>query len=138
MRVRLRSSLKSRSREAVCYCALLTFLAFRKGEINCDLGVDFYRFSIQEIRPVAPLLYCFDRGLREHWQAAFDSNIPYGAILGDNGQQHYLPFNPGPPSLGRICRRNIVDQIRLGYPGGDTISSTLSTCSRARAHCACH
>ena len=101
---------------------MLTFLASGQGEINRDLRVDFNWFSIQKIRTVAPLLYCFDCGLREHRQTAFDANILDGAILADHGQQHYLPFNPRLAGLRRILRRNVVDQVGFGYPSGDTRS----------------
>src|ERR1700735_1218626 len=70
----------------MCCCASSTVLASGQSEVNCDLGVDFNRFSVQEVRLVAPLLHCIDSGLRQHWHAAFDSNILHASILGDDGQ----------------------------------------------------
>src|SRR5215469_8343780 len=106
----------------VGHYASLTFLAFGQVEINCDLGVDFNRVSIQEIRPVAPLLYCFDCGLRQQRQPALHSNISDGAVLADHGHPHYGSFNPSPARLWWILWRNVVDQIRLGQTRGNTHS----------------
>src|SRR5208337_1841154 len=95
-------------------------------------GVHFNGFTVYHIWLVTPLPHSIDSGLREYWQTALDSHILHATILADHGHQHYRPFNPRPASLRRILRRNVVDQVRLGYSGGDTDSLNRRRLGRFR------
>src|SRR5208337_3216542 len=60
------------------------------------------------------------------------SHILHAAIRADHGHQHYYSFNPRPTSLRRILRRNVVDQVGLDHPGGDTDSLNRRRVGRFR------
>src|SRR5579884_649936 len=121
MRACLDSVSEHRLRE-VCVLCIINSLTGGQGKVDDDARVHFDRFSVYEVRLVTPLLYRIDSSLNQYWQTAFNAHVLHGAICANDGHQHYDAFNPSSTSLWRILGRDVVDEVRFSYPGGDTHS----------------
>src|SRR5581483_715827 len=90
-------------------------LSARKREVHRYLGVNLNRFSVQNVRPIAPLLYGIKRRLGQQRVTAEDVQILNGAVFSNHGSQYNATLNPGRAGEWRILGLHTMQNHSLRH-----------------------
>src|SRR5207244_52648 len=85
----------------------------RQPEIDGDLGLDFDGLTVQQIRSVLPLTYCFDRRPSWHGVAVEHLNAGDRSVFVNGSQQVHCTLFAQLQSHRRIRWRYFLDQQAL-------------------------
>ena len=85
-----------------------------KLEINIDRDLILYRFPVELIGVVPPVVYRIHSGLGKHRRAVNNSHIAYLSIFHDHRSQNHGALQSQSAGLCRINRRNPVHKLTAG------------------------
>src|SRR5205823_3584431 len=98
--------------------SLLRCLTARQREVDRYLRVHFYRFAVQNVRPVTPLLHGINgRLVQQRRSGTQDVQVLNGPIFADDGSQNHGPLYAGDLRHLRIGRVNVLNFQTLGHAG---------------------
>src|SRR5205823_13922539 len=100
------------------WVSLLRCLTARQREVDCYLRVHFYRFSVENVRPVAPLFHRINgRLVQQRRSGTQDVQVLNGPILADHGSQNHRALYARNSRHLRIDRRHMLNFQPLGHAG---------------------
>src|SRR5208337_5134881 len=80
-----------------------------------DRGFDFDGLVVEQVRLVTPGSHGVQRGLLQHYRAAYNAQVLNGPGLGDGGLQYDGPFNARRDGDCRIPGNRLVNQQSFHY-----------------------
>src|SRR4029077_541459 len=90
-------------------------LASGQRENHRNLGVDFHRFTVQNVGPVLPLLHGFDGCRGQHRMPTDQVKVFNTAILADLSLQQHTSLDACLSRQGRVGWLNFTQQQALGH-----------------------
>lgn len=83
-----------------------------EGEDDVDSCLHGNRFSVEEIRTVAPGAHSIASSLLQHYRTADHAKTLNGSLLGDDGLKNHGPLNSRSFGNSRIYRKYFVNHGR--------------------------